>query len=316
MSETLDTKPGLSQQAEDGELANNAPEFQRLKRTNLLALYARRFSRNKPALVGLIIFALLVLFAIFGHFLTRWDYKGDQDFSALGQAPSPSHWFGTNWGGDDLFAQVAHGIGRSLVIAVTVSLATTLIAAFVGAWAAYMGGRAEKAVLTVIHFLMTVPSFLLIAMIGSRAGGDWKALVLVLIAFGWFYSARIIWSLSTSVREREYIAAARYMGVSGPRLVLRHMVPNIGSLLVLQFSLGVVGTVMAETALSFLGFGVKIPDVSLGVLLQDGANSIVSAPWSFYCAAIPLTLLTTSMALISDGLRDALDPNSAAGGKA
>ena len=137
-----------------------------------------------------------------------------------------------------------------------------------------------------------------------------------MIAFNWIFSARVIWSLSMSIREREFIYAARYMGVPSTQIVWRHMIPNIGSLLVLQLSFGVVSAIMSETALSFLGFGVKIPDVSLGTLLQDGASTLVSAPWNFYFVAATLTLLTVSMAFISDGLRDALDPNSAAGGRA
>lgn len=289
---------------------------QQTKRTGRMQLYVRRFKRNKPAVAGLFIFLLLVLFAIFGPLISPWNYKGDQDFTAIGEPPSATHWFGTDWGGNDLFAQVAHGIGRSLIIALTVSFFQVLIAAFIGAWAAYAGGRAEKVVLAIIHFLMAVPTFLLLALIGSKAGGDWKVLILVLIIFGWMYSSRVIWSLSTSIREREFVTAAKYMGVRGPTLVFRHMIPNIGSLLVLQFTLGIVGVIMTETGLSFLGFGVQIPDVSLGVLLQDGVNNVVSAPWAFASAAIPLTLLTVSMALVNDGLRDALDPNSAAGGKA
>lgn len=286
------------------------------KRTSRMQLYVRRFKRNKPAVVGLFIFGLLVLFAIFGPLISPWNYMGDQDFTAIGEGPSASHWFGTDGGGNDLFAQVAHGIGRSLIIALTVSFFQVLISAFIGAWAAYAGGNAEKVVLAIIHFLMAVPTFLLLALIGSKAGGDWKVLILVLIMFGWMYSSRVIWSLSTSIREREFVTAAKYMGVRGPTVVFRHMVPNIGSLLVLQFTLGIVGVIMTETGLSFLGFGVQIPDVSLGVLLQDGVNTVVSAPWAFWSAAIPLTLLTVSMALINDGLRDALDPNSAAGGRA
>src|SRR5690606_16026733 len=123
-------------------------------------------------------------------------------------------------------------------------------------------------------------------------------------------------TLSLSLREREFVHAARYMGVPGMRIVVRHLIPNIGSLLVINFTLGVVGAVMAETGLSFLGFGVKLPDVSLGSLIGIGASSISSTPWMFYFPAAALTLLTVSMALVADGLRDALDPTSAAGGRA
>jgi len=209
-----------------------------------------------------------------------------------------------------------HGLQRSLLIALVVSIGTTVISAVIGASAAYFGGLYERIALLVIHFLMVVPTFLLLAMVSSDAGGDWIVIAIVLIAVNWFFPARTIWTLSLSLRERDYIAAARYIGISGPKIVLRHMLPNIGSLLIVQFTLGVVGAVQMETGLSFLGFGVKAPDVSLGSLIGTGASSITSSPWLFFFPAAALTLLTVSMALIADGLRDALDPTSAAGGRA
>lgn len=118
------------------------------------------------------------------------------------------------------------------------------------------------------------------------------------------------------MREQDYVRAASYMGVSKLRTIVRHVIPNIGSLLIIQFVFGVVGTVGSETALSFLGLGVKLPDVSLGTLLQGGTAAVQSSPWLFYFPAATLTLLTVSMAFIGDGLRDALDPNSNSGGKA
>jgi peptide/nickel transport system permease protein len=283
---------------------------QRLSRRRL---YTRRFLRNRGAVAGLLILALLVVFAIAGPMLTPYTYT-DVDFTNLTSAPSPQHWFGTNGTGNDTFAQTAHGLQRSLVIGVVVSLLTTLISAFVGAAAAYLGGTAEKAILGIVHFLLVVCSFLILALISQKAGGDWKVLILVLAAVGWMYGARVVWSLCTSLREREYIQAARFMGVSSLRIVRRHLIPNIGSLLIVSFTLGVVATVQAETGLSFIGFGVKQPDVSLGSLLGDGANTITSAPWLFYFPAAMLTLLTVSMALIGDGLRDALDPMSYSAG--
>ncbi|GAA5158394.1 ABC transporter permease [Pseudonocardia eucalypti] len=278
-------------------------------------LYTRRFMRNRPAVAGLAILLLLVLFALFGGFLTPYTYA-DVDFANLTSAPSPEHWFGTNGAGNDTFAQAVHGLQRSLVIALTVSLLTTLVSAFVGAAAAYLRGSAEKIILGTIHFLMVVPSFLILALVSQKAGGDWRTLILALTVFGWMLSARVVWSLTISLREREYVQAARFMGVSSFRIVLRHLIPNISSLLIVSFTLGVVATVQAETGLSFIGFGVQLPDVSLGTMLSDGANTLSSTPWLFYFPAALVTLLTVSMALIGDGLRDALDPMSQSGGLA
>jgi peptide/nickel transport system permease protein len=277
-------------------------------------LYLRRFLRNRGAGVGLAVLALLVLFAVFGSLLTASTYT-DVDFANLSSAPAPGHLFGTNGAGNDTYAQAVHGLQRSLVIALVVSALTTMIAAFVGAAAAYLGGLAEKIILAVIHFLLVVPAFLILALVSQRAHGDWPVLILVLTVFGWMFGARVVWSLTTSLREREYVQAARYMGVGRIRIVVRHLIPNIGSLLIVSFTLGVVATVQSETALSFIGFGVQPPDVSLGTMLSDGANTVSSAPWLFYFPAGLVTLLTVSMALIGDGLRDALDPTSRSGGR-
>jgi len=253
--------------------------------------------------------AAAATFALSGSLLTGHTYL-DVDFGDLSSPPSPEHPFGTNGAGNDTCAQAVHGLQRSLVIALVVSAATTTIAAFVGAAAAYVGGRVETITLAVVHFLLVMPSFLILALVSQRAHGQWPVLILVLTVFGWMFNARVVWSVTTSLREREYVQGARYMGVRPIRIVLRHLIPNLGSLLVVSFTLGVVATVQAETALSFVGFGVAPPDVSLGTMLNDGASTVSSAPWLFVVPAALVTLLTVSVALIGDGLRDALDPSS------
>lgn len=294
----------------------DAPGPRPRKRMSKWRLYSRRFMRNKPAVGGVVIFVLLVLFAIVGPMVAKYDHI-ELDFLNLGTPPSADHWFGTTAAGNDTFAQVAVGLQRSLMIAVSVSVGVTALSALIGTAAAYFGGWAERIILLVIHFMMVIPSFLILAMISNGSGGDWRVIALIMIfVVGWFFPARVIWTMALSLREREYVHAARYMGVPGMKIVLRHLLPNIGSLLVINFTLGIVSAVMTETGLSFLGFGVKIPDVSLGSLIGSGANTITSAPWLFYFPAAALTLLTVSMALVADGLRDALDPTSAAGGRA
>ncbi|MEU8709722.1 ABC transporter permease [Streptomyces sp. NPDC048565] len=313
--------PGIGPAAEEahpeeaaaGEPGKTGPSGKRLSPSRL---YIRRFARNKAALGGLILFALLVFFSLFGRYLTHWDHT-EADFTALTVSPGVGgHLLGTNGAGNDVYAQLVHGLGRSLIIAVTVSLLTTAIAGLFGTTAAYFGGKIERAMLGLVHFLLILPSFLIIALVGTHYRGEWQVLVVVLTLFGWMLTARVIWSLATSLREREYVTAARFMGVSPIRTIVRHLVPNIGSLLIVTFTLGVAATVQAETALSFIGFGVKQPDVSLGSMLADGQNTLSTAPWLFYLPAAMVVLLTVAMALIGDGLRDALDPTSQSGGRA
>lgn len=296
--------------------AERVPEAARTTRRQadlgLGRLYLRRFLRNRLAVAGVAIFVLLVLFGALGGLFTSYAYT-DADFTALTQPPSALHWFGTNQGGNDIYACAVHGLRRSLAIAVSVSVLTVVVAAIVGSGAAYFGGRVERVVLAVIHFLLIVPSFLILALVSHRLAGDWRVLIVVLTVFGWMSTARVIWSVSTSLRERDYVTAAEFMGVSPSRIILRHIIPNLGSLLIVNLTLGVVATVLSETALSFLGFGVQTPDVSLGTMLADGASTVTSAPWLFAFPAGLVVLLTVSMTFIGDGLRDALDPTSVTG---
>lgn len=306
----------LEPEAAELMAATDPEQARRSSGGSKLKLYLRRFLRNYTAVVGVVIFVVVVFFGLFGSFFTEYHYQ-DVDFFNLQSPPGEDgHIFGTNGAGNDLFAALAHGIQRSLTIGLLVSLGTTAIAAIVGSIAAYVGGIVERIILEVIHFLLIVPSFLILALVSNQVGGDWKMLILVLIIFGWMFYARVVWTMALSLREREYVSAARYMGLSTFTVVWRHIIPNIGSLLTIHFTLGVVSTIQSETALSFLGFGVKIPDVSLGTLIADGMGTLYSAPWMFWIPAAALTLLTVSMAFIADGLRDALDPNSSAGGQA
>jgi peptide/nickel transport system permease protein len=277
-------------------------------------LYARRFTRNRSAVIGVLLFVLLLGYAATGGLLTPWGWS-EQDFLALTQPPGGSHWLGSDQGGNDVFAQSVHGLQRSLVIALSVSVLTTVVSAVVGAGAAYLGGRVERWTLLVIHFLLVVPSFLILALVSNRVSGDWRILILLLTFVTVVLPARVIWSVSTSLRERDYVLLAEFMGVSRRRIVARHIIPHLGALLIVNLTLGVVSAVLLETSLSFLGFGVKTPDVSLGSLLADGAQTVSSAPWLFATPAGLLVLLTVSLTLIGDGLRDTLDPASATGGR-
>lgn len=291
------------------------PEALRSKPMSKAQLYTRRFLRNIPATVALGIFVLLALFALIGPMFQKWDHV-ELDFLALSDPPSSEHWFGTTNSGNDLYAMTVEGLRRSLMIALIVSTGTTVISALLGGIAAYFGGWSERVILWVIHFMMAVPGFLIVALVTNGSGGNWFILAIMLVIIGWMTLARTVWTLSLSIRESEYIHAARYMGVGGFRIVVRHMIPNMASLLIINFTLGVVAAVNSETSLSFLGFGVRVPDVSLGTLIATGASVITSAPWVFLFPGAILTLLTVSMAFVADGLRDALDPNSAAGGRA
>ena len=280
---------------------------------------ARRFARNRTAALGLVAIAILVLVAIVGPMLSPWAYD-EVDRRAFLRPPSAAHPFGTTQAGRDVLALTLHGLRRSLVIGFAVATLSTAVAALVGAFAGYYGGWFERLALWTIDLLLVIPAFLLIALVtggggGGSDGSSLPMLVLLLAGFGWMLSARVVRSLARSVREREYVLAARFMGVPGPRIVLRHVLPNVASLLVVDATLNVAGAILAETGLAYFGFGVQPPDTSLGTLLADGARQLNSFPWLFAGPACTLVLLILAVNAVGDGLRDALDPGSVASGR-
>jgi peptide/nickel transport system permease protein len=300
-----------------GELAEPDADAPR-QRFSRRALVWRRFRRNRMAVAGLVVLVMLALLALAGPWLIAdWTHT-ELDPGYNLQGPSRRHWFGTTQNGRDLFAMALQGLRKSMLIGLAVGLGSTTIAALVGSFAAYFGGWFDRIAMWVIDLLLVLPAFLIIAIIINVAGGGSSLLLLVvmLAGLGWMLSARVVRSLAMSVKEREYVTAARYMGVPGWRIVLRHILPNISSLLIIDATLAIGAAVIAETGLSFFGFGIRPPDVSLGTLIGDGARMATTYPWTFYSGAGFLVLMVVSINFVGDGLRDALDPSSRSGGRA
>ncbi|HMZ14285.1 MAG TPA: ABC transporter permease [Mycobacterium sp.] len=274
-------------------------------------LVLRRFARNRPAMASLVILVLLFVGCYALPPLLPWSYT-DLDFYALQDPPSTEHWFGTNALGQDLLAQILRGMQKSMLIGLCVAVISTGIAATIGAIAGYFGGWRDRALMWVVDLLLVVPSFILIAIITPRTKNSANiALLIVLLAgFSWMVSSRMVRGLTMSLREREFVQAARYMGVPSRRIITRHIVPNVASILIIDAALNVGVAILAETGLSFLGFGVQPPDVSLGTLIADGTNSATTFPWVFLFPAGVLVLIVVCANLTGDGLRDALDPGS------
>ena len=295
----------------------NANSWGNFKRTGKITLYTRRFFRRPSAVVGLVLLVFLILLALFGSKISKWGYD-EPDFTALATPPSAEHWLGTTPGGSDMYAMVVRGLGRSLSIGIVSSISITIIAALVGTAISYFEGWFEQVGMWVLDMLLIVPSFLLIALIVSSAtgGNDWLWLAFGMTSFGWIGYARTLRTLTLSLRAREYVRAAKFEGVSSFRIIVRHLVPNLGSVLIINTVLGVIGAINGETALSFLGLGIKAPDTSLGTLLNVGQSSVMTSPWVLLVPSAVLVILTFSVQLIGDGLRDAIDPYSRSVGKA
>ena len=273
-------------------------------------LVLRRFMRRKLAVAGVVVLVLLVLFAFLGPYLTHWSYK-DKDFNAFLSKPSAQHWFGTTQIGSDVYAQTLRGLQKSLVIGFLTAFISTGLAAVVGESAGYYGGWIDKALMWIVDLLLVLPSFLIIAILSPTfQGKTWLLFVVLLAGFSWMITARIVRSLTLSLREREFVQAARVMGVPSRTILFRHLLPNMSSILIIDATINVGGAILAETGLSYFGFGVQPPDVSLGTLIAAGTNSALTYPWLFlFCGGL-LVITVLAVSLVGDGLRDALDPNS------
>lgn len=303
---------------EDDRITSAETEEAGAKQLTRGALVRRRFWRSNISRIGVIGFSLIVLLAIIGPYISPWDYK-EVDSTSFLKPPSADHWLGTTQGGNDVLAMTLEGLRKSLIIGAAVALIQTFLSAVIGSSAAYFGKIVDKTLLWIIDLLLVIPSFLLIAVISQRSkgsNGSVLVLILLLAAFGWMLSARVVRSMTLSVKNYEYVTAAKYMSVPSYVIVGKHIIPNVASYLIIDAALGFVGAVMSETVLSYFGFGVQSPETSLGTLIAEGQTMATTFPWIFLAPATLLTLTLIFVNFIGDGLRDAIDPSSKSGGQA
>ncbi|MEM9562253.1 MAG: ABC transporter permease [Actinomycetota bacterium] len=287
----------------------------RLTRTQLVF---RRFWRPVSAKIGAAGVIFILLLAFVGPLFARWSHD-DIDTTAFLTGPSSDHWFGTTQGGRDVFAMTLRGLRQSLIIGFAVATIQVFLSAVVGAVAAYFGRVVDTALLWVIDLLLVIPSFLLVAVMSQQFAGNRGSLtmfIVLLAGLGWMLSARVVRAMTKSVVALDYVNAAKFMSVPSWVIIAKHVIPNISSYLIVDFTLGVVRAVMAETVLSFFGFGVQPPDTSLGTLLAEGAPRATTSGWVFLAPATVLVLILLSVNFLGDSLRDALDPSSKSGGQA
>ncbi|MEV6656829.1 ABC transporter permease [Nocardia fluminea] len=289
-------------------IAVGAPEVAAAGRRKLVW---RRFLRNKPAVVGAVILVLMFVASFVVPPLLPWDYQ-QMDYKALLKPPSLEHPFGTTQIGQDVLAQTMRGLQKSLIIGFCVAICSSVIAATAGAVAGLLGGWPDRAIMWFVDLLLVVPSFIIIALFAPRTKGSGSIVILIVLlsVFGWMIAARIIRGLTLSLRDREFVRAARYMGAPTRTVILSHIIPNIASILIIDTTLAVGAAISAETGLSFLGFGVQPPDVSLGSLIAAGTKSALTYPWLFLFAGGLLITIVLSANLVGDGLRDAFDPGA------
>jgi len=269
----------------------------------------RRLRSTPRFWAGASVLTLLILWAVIGPFLSAWTPQ-DLDPYNMNYPPTVLHWFGTDLLGHDLYAQVMEGLRKSLIIGFVAGPMATLLAAVIGATAGYLGGWGDKVIAWVIDLFLVLPTFFILILLYPLTHGNWIVMTLFLGATGWMIMAQVIRLQTRSLAGREFVKAARYMGFGTWSVVTRHIIPNVASLLIIDMTLGIAAMITAETGLSFFGFGVQMPDVSLGTLLSNGQAAAITRPWLFAFPAGILIVLLLAISLVGDALRDAIDPTS------
>jgi ABC-type dipeptide/oligopeptide/nickel transport system permease subunit len=302
MPEPATTTPGGAQPAPG---AAPEREFTVAERSQT-QLVLRRFLQHRLAVVSLVVLVLLVLLAYVGSAV--WKYKFGEYTSDESEPPSFEHPFGTDSSGRDQFAQVLRGTQISLQIAVLVAFFSTLIGTVWGAVAAYFGGGTDTVMMRIADLILTLPLIAVAAMLGHGFGGTWWLISLVIAGLYWAYVSRVARGVVLSLREKEFVEAAKALGASDGRIILRHLVPNALGSIIVNATILIAVAILLETALSYLGFGVTAPDTSLGLLVSESQTALTTRPWLFYFPGLFIIIIALCVNFIGDGLRDALDP--------
>ncbi len=284
-------------------------------------LVMRRFFRHKAAMGGLIILLFVIVISFtsigFGPIPGWWD----KDFLTPstvqnGGAPTLKLWpfqigehpFGQDTIGKDYFALVMRGSQVSLFIAFTVGIIATIIGTTIGAVAGYYRGLTESLLMRTTDLFIIIPALVLAAVFGRTFGSNVPILAIMLGVISWTGLARLVRGEVLSLREREFVAAARAIGTPSGTIIRRHVLPNALGTIVVNATLLISSAILTETAISFLGFGVRPPDTSLGLLIQTYQNALTTRPWLFWWPGIFILTIALCVNFIGDGLRDAFDP--------
>ncbi len=264
---------------------------------------------DRTAVTALAVLGLLLLAAIIGPPLSGfredqidWDHMGEPPLAAEG------HWLGTDRLGRDLLLRTLLGLRVSLAIAIAATLVSLVIGVAWGAVAGYLRGRADALMMRLVDVLYSLPQVFFVIILTVVFGRGPLTILVAIGAFGWLTMARIVRGQALALREREFVEAAVVGGAGTPRIVMRHIVPNLLGPVIVYATLTVPQVILVESFLSFLGIGIQEPLASLGNLIADGAAEMETAPWMLAVPAGCLVLLVFAFNFLGDGLRDALDP--------
>jgi len=280
----------------------------------------RRFVANWAAVLSLVIIVALVLAAIFAPYL-HTSNPTFPDFLALGQGPSSAHWFGTDPEGRDIYSRVLYGLRVPFIVSIVGTILTVLVGMGLGLYAGYFGGIVDSLLSRFTDLMFAFPAFLLTVVIVTIYGpvfdqdfpnGTGRAIILtaVFALVSWPFLMRFVRSLALRMKEEQFIEAARTVGTSGPKIILRHMVPNVWGLVLVQAALNIATIIATESLLSIFGLGVNDPTPDLGNQIYDGYTYMDSNPFGLVFPCLFLIIIVLAFTYLGDGIRDAVDPRT------
>jgi oligopeptide transport system permease protein len=316
-----------------------AKNIEPIKGTSLGRDAWKRLLKNKLAVFGLIVLGLMVLAVILGPPIIRWttgltaDYIPSSGDLIKSFPPSRDHWMGTDEAGRDLFARVLQGGRISLMVGIISTIVSLIVGVSYGAIAGYLGGKIDNVMMRIVDIIYAIPYILIVIVLLSVFGGpntpDWIAwlsakvggagnqglnqIFLLFFALGlvsWLTMARVVRGQVLSLKNQEFIMAAKATGVSTFGIIFRHLVPNTLGPVIVYATLTVPSVMLTEAFLSFLGLGVQAPYASWGSLASDGIKNIAIFPWQLIFPGVTMALTLFSLNFLGDGLRDALDPQT------
>ena len=294
-----------------GETAGPFGATPAIRSSSQWRLALRRFRRNRLALMALVLLAVLCLSALFAPVLTPYDVNPSLNRETLAEArqpPSLSHPFGTDELGRDQLTRVLYGGRISLLVGLCVALASSLIGTFVGAVAGYFGGRTDQILMRVVDLLLILPGTALLMIAQKGLGGSLPVIVLVLGFLFWRTVARVVRGVFLALREQEFVEAARASGASNARIIVAEMLPSAVGPITVHLTLAVGAAILAESGLSFLGFGIQPPAVSWGTMLAQSRGAVgTDMAYLVYPPGLAILLTVLAVNFVGNGLRDALD---------
>lgn len=269
-----------------------------------------RLVKEKPlGTVGGVIVLLLLIVGIFANFIAPYGYN-EMILSARLQAPSSTYWLGTDNLGRDLMSRIIYGARISMIVGISVPSISTVLSVFIGGVSGYFGGKVDLVIQRIVDAIMCFPGLVIMLTVIAIIGPGLVQVILLLgILGGIGGSTRVSRSMVISIKENMYVQAAKAVGAKDSRIIWKHVIPNIMAIIIVGYSMGMGGAILAESSLSFLGFGIPPPVPSWGGMLSGPARRyMLQAPWMAIWPGLALSVVVWGMNMLGDGVRDVLDP--------